>query len=79
MREDPLTWLLPSGLLFLQASWMTTLMNYTTAAETRLPNMTHAQRTYPGSAASAMLPLTKANSWEPTLLFCGGMDPERDE
>lgn len=26
-----------------------------------------------------MLPLNLANNYTPTLLFCGGMDPERDE
>jgi hypothetical protein len=83
----------------MQASWQTTLFNYTTSAETRLPNITKAQKTYPASGATAMLPLTgeacdsptrrqglikpfvyvAANGWKPTLLFCGGMDPERDE
>lgn len=76
---DPLTWLLPNGLLFMQGSWLTTLMNYTDSSETRLPNMTRAQRTYPGSGSTAMLTLTAANNYEPTLLFCGGMDPVRDE
>ena len=55
---DPLTWLLPSGLIFMQANWQTTLFNYTTAEETRLPNITKAQKTYPATGAIAMLPLT---------------------
>lgn len=63
----------------MQANWQTTLFNYTTAEETRLPNITHAQKTYPASGAIAMLPLTVANNYTPTLLFCGGMDPVRDE
>ncbi|KAM0748117.1 DUF1929-domain-containing protein [Meredithblackwellia eburnea MCA 4105] len=75
----PLTWLLPNGLLFMQADWQTTLLNYTSNAETRLPNITHAQKTYPASGATAMLPLTVANDYTPTLLFCGGMDPVRDD
>ena len=75
----PLTWLLPNGLLFMQANWQTTLLNYTTNEETALPNITRAQRTYPSSGATAMLPLTSANDWIPTLLFCGGMDPVRDD
>ena len=29
-------------------------------------------RVYPASAATAMLPLTPANNWTPTILFCGG-------
>ena len=29
-------------------------------------------RVYPASGATAMLPLTPANNWTPTILFCGG-------
>lgn len=29
-------------------------------------------RVYPASGATAMLPLTPANNWTPTMLFCGG-------
>ncbi|KAK4701875.1 hypothetical protein P7C70_g4353, partial [Phenoliferia sp. Uapishka_3] len=75
----PLTWLLPNGLVFMQANWQTTLFNYTTNRETRLPNITKAQKTYPASGSTAMLPLTVANNYEPTILFCGGMNPERDD
>lgn len=63
----------------MQASWQTTLLNYTSHVETPLPNIIHAQRTYPASGATAMLPLTVANDYNPTLLFCGGMNPVRDE
>lgn len=76
---DPLTWLLPNGLLFVQADWQTTLLDYHKNRETRLPNITHAQRTYPSNGAVAMLPLTAASNYEPTILFCGGMKPERDD
>lgn len=39
----------------------------------------HVVRVYPASGAVAMLPLTPANNWNPTLLFCGGSDiPEQD-
>lgn len=31
-------------------------------------------RVYPASGAVAMLPLTPANNWNPTILFCGGSD-----
>jgi hypothetical protein len=75
----PLTWLLPNGLIFMQANWQTTLLNYTTNVETPLPNITHAQKTYPASGSTAMLPLTVENSFNPTILFCGGMDPVRDD
>lgn len=36
--------------------------------------MPYAQRIYPASGASVMLPLTPSNNYEPTLLFCGGSD-----
>jgi hypothetical protein len=74
----PLTWLLPNGLIFMQANWQTTLLNYTTAEETRLPNITHAQKTYPASGATTMMPLDPASNYSVNLLFCGGMDPEID-
>lgn len=63
----------------MQANWQTTLLNLTTGVETSLPNITHAQKTYPASGATAMLPLTIANNYTPTILMCGGMKPERDE
>ena len=63
----------------MQANWQTMLLNYSTNAEVRLPNITKAQKTYPASGAIAMLPLTVENKFTPTLLFCGGMDPVRDE
>src|SRR5882757_3923075 len=31
-------------------------------------------RVYPASGAVAMLPLTPANNYTPTILFCGGSD-----
>lgn len=36
-------------------------------------------RVYPASGASAMLPLTVANNYEPTVLFCGGSDMPADD
>jgi hypothetical protein len=41
--------------------------------ETPLPDMpNHVARVYPASGATAMLPLTPANNYTPTVLFCGG-------
>ena len=41
--------------------------------ETPLPDMPGAVvRVYPASGATAMLPLTPANNYTPTILFCGG-------
>ncbi|GAA5859156.1 hypothetical protein JCM8547_008892 [Rhodosporidiobolus lusitaniae] len=75
----PLTWLLSDGRLFLQAGWQTTLLDYENNVETRLPNITHAQRPYPAGAGSAMLPLLPSNNYTETLIFAGGMTPERDD
>ncbi|ORY73590.1 hypothetical protein BCR35DRAFT_333603 [Leucosporidium creatinivorum] len=82
-RGDPITmqFLLdtqPANVRF-ESKWEYGLLNYTSNEELRLPNITHAQRTYPSSGAVAMLPLTLANNYEPTILFCGGMDPVRDD
>lgn len=68
----PLTWLLPSGKLLLQSNWATALLDYHTHEETPLDNIPDAVRTYPASAGTAMLPLTPANNWTATILFCGG-------
>ncbi|PCH36106.1 copper radical oxidase [Wolfiporia cocos MD-104 SS10] len=75
----PLTWLLPSGRLFMQANWGTAMVDYKTQTETELPNMIHAVRTYPASAGTAMLPLTPANNWTATILFCGGSNIQSDQ
>lgn len=46
-----------------------------TNVETPLPNMPdNVVRVYPASGAVAMLPLTPANNYTPTVLFCGGSD-----
>ncbi|KAF9024558.1 copper radical oxidase [Hymenopellis radicata] len=68
----PLTWLLPSGKILLQSNWNTALLDYHTGQETPLDNMPDAVRTYPASAGTVMLPLTPANNWTATVLFCGG-------
>lgn len=75
----PLTWLLPSGKLFLQATWSTTLLDYRTKVEIPLDDMPDAIRTYPASAGTAMLPLTPANNWTATIMFCGGSNVSTDE
>lgn len=75
----PLTWLLPSGKVFIQANWGTTLLDYKAQKEYALPDMPHAVRTYPASAGTAMLPLTPANNWTATILFCGGSNIKSDQ
>ncbi|KAF9467368.1 copper radical oxidase [Collybia nuda] len=68
----PLTWLLPSGKLLLQSNWETVLLDYHTNKETALDDIPDAVRTYPASAGTIMMPLTPANNWTATVMFCGG-------
>jgi hypothetical protein len=70
-----LTWMLPSGKLFMQANTSTILYDWHNDNYTYLADMPYAVRVYPASAATAMLPLTPANNYEATLLFCGGSNP----
>ncbi|TDL21723.1 glyoxal oxidase [Rickenella mellea] len=75
----PHTFLLPSGKLFLQLNWATSLLDYRTNAETPLDDIPDAVRTYPASAGVAMLPMTPGNNWTATILFCGGTNLEPDQ
>ncbi|KAF8530384.1 glyoxal oxidase [Hysterangium stoloniferum] len=79
----PLTWLLPSGNLFLQINWAAAVFNYKAngfvGTEFPFPNIPAAVRTYPASGASTMLPLTPQNNWTATILFCGGTNLEPDQ
>ncbi|KAF9218468.1 DUF1929-domain-containing protein, partial [Gyrodon lividus] len=69
------TYLMPSGNMLIQANISTILWNPDTNNETPLPPMPgNVARVYPASGAVAMLPLTPANNWTPTVLFCGGTD-----
>ncbi|CAL1706725.1 unnamed protein product [Somion occarium] len=75
----PLTWLLPSGKVIMQANWGTAMLDYKNRKEYKLPDMIHAVRTYPASAGTAMLPLTPANNWTATIMFCGGSNLQDDQ
>lgn len=56
------------------------LFDYTNNAERDLPDMpNNVARVYPASGAVAMLPLTPANNYLPTVLFCGGSDMPADD
>ena len=68
----PLAFLLPSGRIFLQANWASIILDYNIQAEIQLHSMLDAVRTYPASAGTVMLPMTPANNWTATILFCGG-------
>ena len=49
------------------------LWDHVNNQEFPLPDMPNGViRVYPASGATAMLPLTPANNWTPTILFCGG-------
>ncbi|KAG5335700.1 hypothetical protein C0989_000621 [Termitomyces sp. Mn162] len=75
----PLTWLLPSGRLLIQSNWETVLYDYKKQKETPLDNIPDAVRVYPASAGTAMLPLTPANNWTATILFCGGSNVKTNQ
>jgi len=71
--------LMPSGKMFLQANVSTTLWDPQTNEEDPLPNMPNdVVRVYPASGSAAMLPLTPANNYTPTIWFCGGMSAMND-
>jgi hypothetical protein len=56
------------------------MWDYNTGLETPLPDMpNNVARVYPASGAVAMLPLTPANNYTPTILFCGGTNMTDDE
>jgi hypothetical protein len=51
------------------------IWDYENNVETDLPDMPKGvARVYPASGAVAMLPLTPANDYQQTILFCGGSD-----
>lgn len=69
----PVTYLLPSGDIFVAANTMSMIYNVNTNTEHRLPTIPNGVRvTYPETAASALLPTTWANNWQREVLFCGG-------
>ncbi|KAH9979779.1 glyoxal oxidase [Russula compacta] len=73
LNSYALTYLMPSGKMFVQANYSTILWDPSTNAETPLPDMPgQIIRVYPASGANAMLPLTPANNYTPTIIFCGG-------
>ncbi|KAI0373953.1 DUF1929-domain-containing protein [Pilatotrama ljubarskyi] len=74
----PLTWLLPSGKLLIQSNWKTSFLDYKTKQETPINDMIEAVRVYPASGGTAMLPLTPANGYTATIMFCGGNDLQPD-
>jgi len=69
------SYLMASGQMLVQANFSTMLWNPSTNVETDLPDMPgKVIRVYPATGAVAMLPLTPANNYTPTVIFCGGSD-----
>ncbi|PCH37118.1 copper radical oxidase [Wolfiporia cocos MD-104 SS10] len=69
------TFMMPSGKMFVQANISTMLWDPLENTETDLPDMPdNIARVYPASGATAMMPLTPANNYTPTVIFCGGSD-----
>ncbi|TFL01991.1 DUF1929-domain-containing protein [Pterulicium gracile] len=69
------TYLTKSGKMLIQANVSTMIWDPSTNEEDRLDDMPGGvARVYPASGAVAMLPLTPANNYNPTVLFCGGSD-----
>lgn len=63
----------------MQANLGTEIFDYKNNVEHPLANVPFSVRTYPGSAATAMLPLTPANNYTATILFCGGTNLQPDQ
>ncbi len=70
----PLTWLLPSGNLFIQANYAAIMFDYKNMIEYPLPDIPSAVRVYPASGGTVVYPMTPANNWTATIMFCGGND-----
>ncbi|KAF7300493.1 hypothetical protein HMN09_00933700 [Mycena chlorophos] len=75
LNAYPHAFLMASGKMFLQANVSTTIWDPATNDEDPLPDMPNGVvRVYPASGATAMLPMTPANNWTQTVVFCGGSD-----
>ncbi|PWZ00934.1 galactose oxidase, partial [Testicularia cyperi] len=68
----PLTALLSDGRFFMVSGNQTAIWNPNDASEVRLPDMPNGPRTYPSGGAHVLLPLTPANNYAETLMYCGG-------
>jgi len=79
LNSFSLAWTLSSGNMFVQANLSTIIWNYTTNVETPLPPMPNGVvRVYPASGGNAMLPMTPANNYAQTIIFCGGSNMPAD-
>ncbi|KAJ7667906.1 glyoxal oxidase [Mycena polygramma] len=75
LNAYPLSFLMSSGKMFMQANLSTIIWNYEDNTEFDLPDMPNGVvRVYPASGATTMLPMTPANNYSQTIIFCGGSD-----
>ncbi|KAF9535190.1 copper radical oxidase [Crepidotus variabilis] len=75
LNAYPHAFLMPSGKIFVQANLSTVLWDHEANIETPLPDMPKGViRVYPASGGVAMLPMTPANNYSSTIIFCGGTD-----
>ncbi|ORY24774.1 glyoxal oxidase precursor [Naematelia encephala] len=75
----PLTWLLPSGNLFIQAEFQAEIFDYKNNLEYYIEDIPDCVRVYPASAGTAVFPMTPVNNWTATIIFCGGTYLEADQ
>lgn len=75
----PLVWLLPSGNIFIQSGWEAVVFDYKNNVEYPLDNIPDAVRVYPASAATTVLPMTPANNWTMSIVFCGGTNLQNNQ
>ncbi|KAK6431746.1 hypothetical protein LTR95_012090 [Oleoguttula sp. CCFEE 5521] len=69
----PFIHLLSTGDLFIFASKSSVLFSPSTGTTTKtLPDLPGDYRTYPNTGGSALLPLSSANNWSPSIILCGG-------
>ncbi|KAI0682729.1 copper radical oxidase [Cytidiella melzeri] len=80
LNSYPHTELLASGLVVMQANVSTILWDPDTGNETPLPPMPdNLVRVYPASGAVSLLPMTIANNYSQTVLYCGGSSMTNDQ
>lgn len=75
----PLTWLLPSGNMLIQANRAAEIYDYKNNVEHPIGDIPDAVRVYPASAGTAVFPQTPENNWTSTIIFCGGTNLNSDQ
>lgn len=75
----PLVWLLPSGMMLIQAERQAVIFDRYTNTEYPIDDIPDCVRVYPASAATTVFPMTPANNWTATIIFCGGSDIAKDQ